>query len=390
MRIGRKIAISFLVLLLCIVVVGCGNGTENGNTPVPPPPVETNEPETIDFASGIDEQKINWYGRTEYSVNTKSVYVNNTASGFEVKFNGTPLKVTFRSRTVQEGFMDMDPDNARTYLGVSVDGGEYKRISIARGQKVTMPVAAKLAEGEHTVTVRKSTEAQVCSLEVFELAADGKFLPPPVKPAVKLEFYGDSITAGMNAMKAEDKSGGKELRTSEQQDGLGTYAFYAAQQMQAQANMFCVSGQRLSHYGAGGDTIPSLAKYTSPAGGAEWDFERYRADAVIINLGTNDVIAYGAQANFRTTLKKEYKEFVEYLRARYGDVPVIVVYGVYKYRNVLEYNSLFAEAVTEMNTALGNVYGVELSPTASAHPTRAEASAYGEVLATRLTEILAV
>ena len=159
MRIGRKIAISFLVLLLCIVVVGCGNGTENGNTPVPPPPVETNEPETIDFASGIDEQKINWYGRTEYSVNTKSVYVNNTASGFEVKFNGTQLKVTFRSRTVQEGFMDMDPDNARTYLGVSVDGGEYKRISIARGQKVTMPVAAKLAEGEHTVTVRKSTEA---------------------------------------------------------------------------------------------------------------------------------------------------------------------------------------------------------------------------------------
>ena len=386
MKKARKRIFAVLCALACAALLaGCAPAAEKepgGDGPVDPPPAETVSELTFD--EGAAEEYVNWYGRYYRDERAGSVFVNNSASGFEVRFDGTQLSVQLRSRTASAGFFDSSEQrNRRTYIGISTDGGAFERRAVSQTEQVTVTLAEGLAEGEHTVKVLKSTEAMGFDLEVFSLETDGAFLAAPEKPARKLEIYGDSITAGHTALRSGTAD---EKLTTETEDALSSYGFAASQLLGAQANVFCVSGARMGDYGDAANVIPKLYEKTDPAapGSRAWDFSLYVPDAVIVDLGTNDIILN--DASFGTVFEADYKAFAAELREKYPSAAIVVCYGSYGSAAVAAQNALFARLAQELDASLGNVFGFELTRAASGHPRQEEHAANAQRLAAFLEE----
>ena len=385
----------FATILSLLVAVACWGCTtdpdDSGKNP-------GNKPEDTGITSFLFSEEdhsdyINWYGRDYLNTGKayQAVICNNSGSGFEVKFYGTELRMTYLSEIITKDFLGGDIGR----ICVAVDGDTAYESNVRdlalRSSATEVTLVEGLKEGTHTVEVRKASEGMYNSLEIREIATDGFFLKPDPKPERKLEFYGDSITAGRAAQR---KAGEAENDSVSQQNAMLTYAMYAARKLDAQANLFCVSGASVGSYAsnAGANIIPDLYERYYPSAGAKlaWDFSAYVPDAVIIDLGTNDIIGCSKQeADFDAQLTSEYKNFVSELREKYPDAAIVLCSGTFSYSkmDIASYNELFA-GIAESFGEDGNVYHLALDPSANAHPTYAENSVYGEVLANFLAGLL--
>ena len=172
----------------------------------------------------------------------------------------------------------------------------------------TVPLCAGLDPSTaHDVRVLKSTEAQWNSLvpapnyvTFLGLTGDSglTLLAPPPRSARRLEFLGDSITAGFCNLcgDAGTTSGPDEQSVAHAWPNL------VCQTLGAECHTAAWSGYGVVENCCGGKTLMSdvwlrtLASEPSPnasdphgtAKGNYWDFSRWMPDAVVINLGTND------------------------------------------------------------------------------------------------------
>ncbi len=435
----RKFMIFAICLVMALFAAACGDktGTPNdGNKPSEPTDTSVvTEYGEIDFAEDMQTEIVNWYGRYYYAKSIKSVAVNNTAAGFEVKFTGTELSAEIRCRDIAaESEFAITGDN---YVGISVDGGEYERKQISLGEKQRVVLASGLSEGKHTVKVLKSTEARSTSMEVYTVKTDGKLMTAPARPQYVVEAYGDSITAGHSACKTGPNTtyvsgytpdgqpimsdGRRDASSTVAEDGLATYAFFAAEAIGASLQTCCVSGSTAMAFGSGGNVIPNLAKYTDPAasGTRLWDRAAHPVDAVLIDLGTNDIIggfnAHHAdgctqdkagclaeyeslyRADFEADFTAQYKAFVRELRTLYPQAPIIVSYGSFYYGSaswhgpsIASFNGMFAAMAEELDAEVGNVYAVERAQCDYGHPYKAENKAASVAVAEKLKEALGI
>ncbi len=360
----------------------------------------------LTFEEDIREDYINWFGRNLYSARGESVACNNTASGFEVAFYGTELTFDYVSEEVTQspGFLTGD-----CYLCIQVDGSEdyvssasFTRLPRRRSEgKFTL--AKGLEEGLHTVAVYKATEAFCITLEVFGIKTDGFFLDPPEKKALKVEAFGDSIVAGRGSNR---EPGATETDASPQENGMASYAAFAARALGAQYNTFCVSGSCVGNYYHGTDAkgneysnegavvIPSMIENYSPSANAmyPWDFSLYQPDVVFIEMGTNDIIGNYTYRyrDFEDQLRTNYANFIKKLRGVYPSAKIVACCGSFSYTKypVHPYNSIFSEIVKEFEED-GNVYCYTFaSPCKKGHPAYSEAQSFGNSLAEFVRGIL--
>lgn len=340
---------------------------------------------SLSFESGVRDDYINWYGRDLYNDIFSSVACNNAAAGFEVSFWGTSLSVGYISETAVKGFMDGD-----CYVCIQVDGATDYYASFTRLPKQSSPkevsLVKDLGEGAHTVSVYKATEDMCVSFEVYSLSTDGFFTDPPEKPELKIEAYGDSLTAGRGTMR---ENGDKETDASSQENALLTYAACASRELGAEYRAFAVSGARVGKYDqSAANVIPQMISKYSPTANAKktWDFSSWRPDVVIVDLGTNDVVGHVrnlfTSENFDEELKAQYKSFIERLKTLYPDSAIVLCCGTFSYSQMdhEKYNRLFAE-VAESFSAEKKVYCHAFSPSTKGHPTHTETAAYGAELA---------
>ena len=171
--INRKAKIFACVCAAFLLMSGCGGG--DGRTEVKEIPAEELSASPY----------VNWYGRNYSDEGTGSVMFNYSVAGFETCFEGTSLTATFFGATSQEGY-------GNSFLSVFVDGRENV-LELSSGEKEYV-LCSGLDPGKHLVKVLKRTELQFTSAGVSSLVTDGHFLPAPDKPALRFEFYGDSIT----------------------------------------------------------------------------------------------------------------------------------------------------------------------------------------------------
>ena len=112
-----------------------------------------------------------------------------TSSGVTARFKGVGVTALIKDEH-RTGMW-------RNYYDAVIDGAVVSKIQI--NDDVAMysyPIASGLPYGEHEVTIVKRTEPNVGLgyFGGFEIA--GVILPPPDRPAHKMLFFGDSITAG--------------------------------------------------------------------------------------------------------------------------------------------------------------------------------------------------
>lgn len=222
-----------------------------------------------------------------------SAYVPNWAGAyFETGFTGTTVKLRQRN-TID--------------LYYSIDGRADVYLQNVSGTVNLTPTA--LAAGNHTLRVSYRVVAGSYNGDaVFQglvLDSGARTLPANVSPRL-VEFVGDSITVGTtsskNALTAYGWLTGEQLGVEHTQIGYGGGCLVAAAD-----GCVSVAAQFLrTGYAA-----------TSPL----WDFSRYQAGVVVINLGTNDKSHGVSDADFQNG----YVAFLRTVRSKYPNAVILAL-----------------------------------------------------------------
>ena len=325
----------------------------------------------------MKENFIKWVGRN--FVYGNSVNCFNTASGFETTFYGTQLKAKLTSAGSQTPricvLIDEQTSPSEKIIDLSKNK-EQQEIVLAEG----------LTEGYHTVKVYKITEASHNSLSVDTLETDGFFFAKPETKKLKIEVYGDSISTGYKNLKEVPND--DDVINEKRQNGCLTYAWLAAQKLNAEINVIAHSGIGLNHSqgfdylmkNAWDDTYCSANNFLgTPTGNPTWNFANYVADVVIINIGTNDY--YINSSTITTTYRDSIGVLCSNLQKKHGNnLKIVFVYGLMTSGN--------SAPLTNLANRLDNVYAIELDKSLQGHPTALEHANAATTLATFLQGIL--
>ena len=249
------------------------------------------------------------------------------ASGFEVTFVGTGLEVELCSRPGRT-------DNAaqHIFLYVIIDGkddpDECEIIELDASVK-WYTVCQGLEEGTHTAKlIRKNandmTGQSLTGVASYRVLGDNGYMTnPPKLSERKIEAFGDSITCGDELFDNGDGT------TSN--DAWRTYAAYTARAFDAELNVIAISGNGLicSLFGTKlyeiPDRFPNTDEYNG--GNEKWDYSKYQAGVVLINLGTNDTAGVPNNFSFQE-FEDAYVEFVTEIKTAYPDCIVIAMLGM--------------------------------------------------------------
>lgn len=189
---------------------------------------------------------------------------------------------------------------------VEIDGKETSVIKPVDGQNI-YELANGLSEGEHTCTLIKRTEALfgVASFKGFLLAPQDKVLAKKDYP-YSLHVIGDSISCGYG----NEASDQKQPFSPDTENGWAAYGALAAQNFGAEYVCTAWSGYKMWP----DKLLPEIYLLTMPSDKKkeEWSFAR-PADAVIINLGTND---FSAANPDEEPWVKAYLDFLKVVRTK--------------------------------------------------------------------------
>jgi lysophospholipase L1-like esterase len=224
-------------------------------------------------------------------------------AGYVPNWDGAYLTTRFTGTTVT-----LDQRNTIDFWA-SIDGGDDVYFANVSGPVSLTP--APLAQGEHTLRVSyRNVAGSYHGDAVFQgltLDPGARTLPPAEhgrKPLI--EFVGDSITMGTTSSKTTLTSYG--WLVGERLGARHTHLGYGGGCLVAAADGCAGVAQLFFHTGFGADS-------------ARWDFDRYTADAVVINLGTNDLSHKVPEDQFQAT----YEQFLRDVRGVYPHAEIFAL-----------------------------------------------------------------
>ncbi len=234
-------------------------------------------------------------GRWDFS-NPTVPWAQAKASSIIVNFQGTGIAVDIDGGNSEYLRAIIDDDASNSFKFQLVDG--------------LNTLASGLTDTTHKLELVKETDNSRLHLLGIHLD-DGKFLEsPPVRPTRRIEFYGDSNQAGFSLESERNQSG------SHLQGAYYTYPGIVARMFNAEHVNFSKSGATTSSLITAHDRIDWSS--SSP----QWDFGRFQADLVVINIGAND------RGPVRRR-KSKYHELLDALRVEhpYAHIMLFNAYG---------------------------------------------------------------
>jgi lysophospholipase L1-like esterase len=240
------------------------------------------------------------------------------ASQVQARFEGRSLHAWLSSTPVEDETRETDS------ITVVIDGGEPRTFGLSEGKHL-YPLATNLEDGTHEVLIWKETEAEVGTIGFygFVLDRETKLSEPPDPPARHIEGVGDSITAGYG-----NKGPNAECTwDAKLENSYFTYGAFAARELRASYEAYAWSGKGVfrNFDPRAALTLPQLYPRIIPT---EDDSPLVappgRADAVIVNLGTND---FGDGPPFKEPFIEAYVRFLETLRSHHPKALIVVAFG---------------------------------------------------------------
>ena len=273
----------------------------------------------------FNQKDISYMGRVE-KVGKRYAEIYWPGTSVTINFKGTELKVVLKN------------GKEESYFYAIVDGNdkEAKKIK-ADTIKSSILLATGLKNTNHSVQLFKlSNNTSYTEFYGFELADGSTVLNPAPLPKRKIEFYGNSITAGhgVDVIPGNEDSGNPEYFNN-----YLTYAALTSRHFNAQYS--CISrsgiGVMVSWFPI---IMPEMYDRLNPEDPtSKWNFSQYTPDIVVINLFQNDMWLTASpthpefKARFGTTppdvptIILSYQNFVKSIRAKYPDATIICVLG---------------------------------------------------------------
>lgn len=298
--------------------------------------------------AAFDESAIRYHGRYYLDDQNQAVWISFTNAGFEVTFKGTVLEGDFLTTYADDGKNkpyvavaidgDYDPDHAAA-VGFSSVGQYRNSTGIQNGytKHEHVVLAHGLSDDVHTVRIYKRSECQNSRLALLKLSTDGEIFPEvqAKELSLKMEVFGDSVTCGY-AVESEDYY---ENFTTRTENGMKTYANYAANLLNSDLSCVSAGGYPLYHsiYSEYNhpSTVPqlfSMAEFEYQTSfNHPWDNGKYIPDVVVIALGANDgsVLSrfeWGSREynEFLDSFERSYYSFIDTIYAAYPNTLVVV------------------------------------------------------------------
>lgn len=210
-------------------------------------------------------------------------------------------------------------DYGDNYFYAIIDDGVPTVLDLKPGI-ATYTLARGLDDAIHSVRLVKRTETAEgqTAFRGFVFEQGGGLVEPPARLRHRIEFYGDSITAGHSVASTRGDSSAAEAK-----DSYYAYAAITARNLDAEHHCIAVSaiGLYVDSWGFGGDMQSLYYDRLGPF--KKWDFERWKPHLVVVNLGQND--AWGPHTPTGAT--ENYVKFVRTLRGHYPDAHIILALG---------------------------------------------------------------
>lgn len=249
----------------------------------------------------------------------------------------TNVKIRFRGTAIH-----LDLTNLHSYyenaVGVILDGVQRK-IVLSDSRREQIPIGEDLPDEVHELMVFKRMDA--CHHFVFHgflLPEDAQVLPLPEKPRRRMEFYGDSVTAG-EVCELEDYCGKADPpHNGQYSNSFYSYAWITARRLNAQIHDVAQGGIALlkgtGYYCAPErigmeqmyDKIQSNPNIEPPK---PWNFAEYTPHVVVVAIGQNDnhpadFMEQGIENEKALHWRARYLAFIRRLRGLYPNATIIL------------------------------------------------------------------
>lgn len=336
-----------------------------------------------------DQNYFKYEGRTLYKETSAILGWTNASVSFYVKGTKTPTIISARIGTRNNG--EENEARLKVYLD---DSDKEENLLILHDEDSVYTIASFSDEVLHKVTIIKITEAAMSYAKIDEITVtNGEIVPfPKVEDnRLKIEFIGDSITCGYGVY-GEPES---EYHIREE-DGMVTYASYAAKALDLNARYTAVSGfgMYIRYDGDLEGTLPKVYPYTNYFAdeNEKYNLNEFVPDLFVINLGTNDS-GHLDRPEIQEGFLKNYVDFLHFLKSYAPGSKILCICGSLC-TNAFAYVEQAAhiaetEGLTDIFTLELPFHNVEQDGKASNHPSIKTHEKDGIRLVQKLKEIIA-
>lgn len=251
-----------------------------------------------------NDAHLQYFGRWDKS-NAQEYQCAQGAVYIKANFTGTSIKAKLR-----------DPNDK---WRVSIDGGAFQKIK-PRGNETVF--AENLKPGTHKLLFVRSTEGYMGTTQFrgFELDDGARLEAPDPLKTRRLEFVGDSITAGA---KNDGELKGENYNDIEDNDQA--YGPKVSRMLDADYSIVAKSGEGVVHNWA--DPWPSHQVHTADryvwtmysdrkeGSHPRWDAKQFPVDATIVAMGTNDFSKPAKHSPTKEEFVAGYVNLIETIRA---------------------------------------------------------------------------
>jgi hypothetical protein len=242
------------------------------------------------------------------------------------------LFLTFRGTAIN---MIAEDSEGNDYIEIVLDGIARNWTNLKRGTHEYI-LEQGLPDAVHTLEIQKRTSIFIGSIKFhgFSLPAGGEFLAPPAHKNLRLEYFGDSITNGSGNGHPHEVPEATGL-----DDGYMSYVGISARMLDAEYHTMAMCGIGVLQDARGNiNGLPvhfsgTLGKDTQP-----WDFSKYVANGVIINLGQND---YSNPIDDNKYMEA-YIGFIKDILEQYPEAYVFCCVGTMNNKNMNSVNKIVA------------------------------------------------
>ena len=253
--------------------------------------------------------------------------------GAELYWSGTSVKINFEGESIQALLKDETGNN---YYNVIIDNDSLYLLRPDTIQQYYQ-LASQLPKGRHSIEIFKRTEWNRGKTIFFgfQIGNGAKVWPKSAPKKRKIEFYGNSITAGY----AVEDTSGKDSPDSTFTNNYLSYSAITARHYDAEYQCICKSGIgiTISWFPL---TMPEMYDRLIPTDStSKWDFSLYDPGIVVINLLQNDSwlvnmperagfkMKFGNKASNDTFIINSYQQFLSSIRGHYPETKIICALG---------------------------------------------------------------